>query len=303
MIEVDRNPAGAEAAYLEHLNTSFGRWGGMDRYRWAFERAAGGPVADCMMLREGSEVLAGSAVTYRRARVPGAGERLVGIMTGSWTLPAARGRGCFTRVIEESLAFCRERGAALLLAFVTEDNASCRRLRAAGSVMLPTEYWIAEPEPGAFTPSSPPADEDAAVQPTGAELLWRLHEARPGAGLRFTYPDAAAYAEQFLERPEPVETLAGPYGKAIVEHAATADRVLAMYPEKEAGGLVRALASRAWAAGRTLIGFTTGGAPAEGFRAAGLAPRPGFLTALAADSELGDGWSGSGASLENGDRM
>lgn len=301
MIEVDRNPVGAEATYVEHLNASFGRWGDMDRYRWAFERAAGAPAADLMILREGATVLAGSAVTYRRARVPGADERLVGIMTGSWTLPPARGRGCFTRVIEESLALCRERGAALLLAFVTEDNASRRRLEAAGCVMFPTEYWIAET---GTLPTRASDAESLAPKPADAEQLWRLHEDRPGEGLGFTYPDAASYAGQFLERPEPVEVLAGPRGTAIVERAAGAERVLALYAEDDAREeLVRALAAHAWSGGRTLVGFTTGGAPAEAYRAAGFSPRAGFLTALPADPALGGAWSRSGVSLENGDRM
>jgi hypothetical protein len=301
MIEVERSAAGAEATYLEGLNASFGRWGGMERYRWAFERAAGGPAADLMMLREGGELLAGSAVTYRRARVPGAGERLVGIMTGSWTLPPARGRGCFTRVIEESLTLCRDRGAALLLAFVTEDNASRRRLEAAGSVMIPTEYWIAEQ----WTVPADPGDAVTleVASPDAGELRG-LHEVLPGEGIRITYPDAAAYAGQFLERPESVEVLTGPHGTAIMERAAGADRILALYGEDGARArLLRALAARTWRDGQTLVGFTTGGAPAEAYRALGLVPRAGYLTALPADALLDDAWSRSGASLENGDRM
>lgn len=294
-MEVDLNPAGGAERYLAHLNTSFGAWGDLVRYRWAFERGAGGPAPDLMVLREGAEVLAGSAVSYRAA-VAG-GERFrVGIMTGSWTLPASRGRGCFTRIIEESLGLCARREAPLLLAFVTEDNASYRRLRDAGSKLLPTCYWVF-PAPASPAPPGPAVREVAPA----LEPLHRAHESRGDPGLRFTYAPEE-YRGQFLARPDATEVLECAHGAAVVERAQTTDRLLALYPRGDGGpALVQALHQRAQAAGRGLFGFSGSAARAQWFAPLGVAPRAGFMTVLAATS--GAQAAFADLALENGDRM
>lgn len=294
-MDVELNPAGAASSYLAHLNTCFGGWGDEGRFRWAFERTAGAPPADLMVLREGGEVLAGSAVSYRAARLgPGAPFR-VGIMTGSWTLPASRGRGCFTRIIHESVELCRKQGAALLLAFVTEDNASYRRLRDAGAVLVPTRYWVF-PAPSSPTGDAGPLRAVAA----DAASLHRPHEERADSGLRFTY-DAEGWRGQFLARPSPVEALESDAGLALVERAATTDRVLALYPSAGSGeALVRALHARAQAGGRGLFAFTGNAERAAWFEPLGAAAKPGFMTVLPA---AGGAPVVEALGLENGDRM
>jgi GNAT superfamily N-acetyltransferase len=141
MLTCERNPAAFAETYLKNLNTAFGSWGNTELYEWVFQRECGSFAPEQLILRdESNEVLAGSGVSYRRLILPNGNAMDVGIMTGSWTLPAARGRGCFTRIIEESRLLCADRGCGLLLAFVTQDNPSRRALERAGSALFPSRY-------------------------------------------------------------------------------------------------------------------------------------------------------------------
>src|SRR4051812_19943519 len=124
MLTIDRNPDGIGSEYLRSLNACFPHWGDETVYNWCFERPVAGLKADQMIIRLNGSVIAGSAVSYRTIRFPHGPTALAGIMTGSWTLPEARGQGCFTRMIEESVSLAASRGCAGLLAFVTEDNPS-----------------------------------------------------------------------------------------------------------------------------------------------------------------------------------
>lgn len=294
-MDIAINPPEVAGPYLAHLNQSFGDWGDEARFRWAFERVASAPRADLMVLAEGGQTLAGSAVTYRLARLGDGTPFRVGIMTGSWTLPAARGRGCFTRVIHESLGLCRQRGATLLLAFVTEDNASYRRLKEAGSTLLETRYWI-------FPPGTPPGTANALrVVPPDASALLRAHDVRATEGLRFSY-DVEGYRGQFLARSLPTEVLESDAGVAVIERAATTDRVLALYPHTGLGPqLAREVKVHANAAGRGLFAFTDTHERARWFEPFGVAAKPGFMTVLAAAEP--DLHRFSRLALENGDRM
>lgn len=295
-IEVTINPRGIVTPYLTHLNACFLGWGDRARYAWVFERSVLGPPADVMLLSIGPDVHAGSAVTYRRASIGEVDLGLVGIMTGSWTLPAARGRGCFTRVISESVSCCRARGAHILLAFVTEDNASYRRLRDAGATLFPTQYWLAP-----ATETAVPATQIHPTVMTASELV-RSHAARPGTGLRFLY-DVEAYRGQFLARPLPVETVESADGVALVERAIDTDRVLAFYPSANGSrALVAALLARAHGRSRALFGFSSDPAHAAAFEAVGIAARRGFVAALSTGDPNALAMVDAVA-LENGDRM
>jgi len=295
-MDVEINPRGLADEYLANLNASFNGWGDAARFRWIFERTAGAPATDLMVLRDGARALAGSAVSYRNAVLANGRHERVGIMTGSWTLPAARGRGCFTRIIEESLELCRRSGAGLLLAFVTEDNASCRRLQAAGAVMVETSYWIVPPSQR----RSPISTTLRLAAGTGTDVLHRAHESRAGGGLRFTY-DLHGYAGQMLQRPLTTQVLESDHGLAIVEHAPGTDRLLALYPVNGQGqALVTEIGSAAHASGRTLFGFTGDAQTAAWFVPFDVAPRRGFMTIMAAS---GAASSQTSLCLENGDRM
>lgn len=300
-MDVTINPADPAGRYLASLNACFPNWGGETAFRWAFGRTVRGPAADVMMLSEGGELLAGSAVSYRTLRTASGQEALIGIMTGSWTLPAARGRGCFTRVIEESVRLVSDKGGGFLLAFVTETNASFRRLEAAGATLYPTTYLVS-------APTEATGAAIACVEHTAADVLaaperwFEAFEARRAAGSRFLYGSAAEWAGQFLGRGGvcSVVELAG-LGFACVEQHGDFDRLQGLAPERPEshGALVEALRTRAAARGRRVFLFESeGGATFEG-----LGSSPGYLTALAAGKVQVDVTGLGPWRLHSGDRM
>lgn len=304
MVELDKNPPGIREQYLAALNDTFGNWGGERQYRWAFERDLGAGPADLMVLRDAGQWLAGSAVNYRRVRDANEHETTVGIMTGSWTLPAARGRGMFTRIITESRNFVAERGGSHLLAFVTHDNASCRRLQAAGSWMLPTHYVFASDA----TPTiESPVQWRPASEAQIAALPGRVESLRRGRA-RFRYLGADAFRSQHLLRANATEVLATDAGDLVVtEDAGFSDRAQLFIPcdetsvEAPLGGLL----ARAQARGRGLFYFSTRDREEKVAAALGLGYKAGFLTVIPATGEgtgeipdaLRSWW------IDSGDRM
>lgn len=296
MLDVEINPEGGEDEYLAGLNRSFGHWGDAGAYAWAFRRRVGALQADLMVLRGETGTVAGSAVSYRRVRHAG-GEFLAGIMTGSWTLPEARGQGAFARAIEESRRLVAGHGGTALLAFVTHDNASRRRLVAAGSAEVPT-FYVASAA-GTPSPAGAPAVHADQAAP---EELFRAHREwqERGEGAYFVYPSAAEWASQFLERALPVECVRAAGCRCLVERAAASDRVLWMDGPDPAGA-VPALLARAVAAGRQLFFFTREALLAEAGAALGMAAKPGSLTVIGAGdggAELPTEWR-----LQGGDRV
>ncbi len=148
MTEIKRNPQNGRAAYINRLNTCFNGWGGNERYEWLFEREVGGLKADIFIFGECPEKsVAGSAISYRKLINRNGETADIGIMTGSWTLPESRGQGYFTKIIEVSRKICCEKGIPYLAAFVMETNASFRRLRDAGSVLIPSYTLFSPVEP------------------------------------------------------------------------------------------------------------------------------------------------------------
>jgi hypothetical protein len=300
-MELEFNPSGAEATYLESLNVCFPGWGSADTFRWAFGRRVGGPATDLMMLRDSGELIAGSAVSYRQLVLPTGRRALVGIMTGSWTLPAARGKGAFTRIIEASVELTRGHGGALLLAFVTETNASFRRLEAAGSTLFPTRY-VSSPaglvlrRAHGFTERQPaPSDFE------------RFESERP-AGAHFAYASAEMWAGQFLERAQRPTLVETSEGAALVETHGDFDRVQALAAreaDRRAGVLAGCL-SRAAARGKRLFLFESQPSRAERWVSElGLEAAKGLLTALPAGEPTAVTPSPDLApwSLDSGDRM
>jgi hypothetical protein len=324
-LELEVNPQGIQGSYLSGLDRSFRDWGGPETYRWAFQRE--GLSADLMVLRRGGRLVAGSAVSYRRVALPAGGRVGAGIMTGSWTLPEARGLGCFTRMIGESLRLAADRGAALLLAFVTRDNPSCRRLLAAGGAGFPSAYLASTDE----TPLPPPAlDPRPVADPeTVARELFEARKQEQAGFSHFDYPAVEIWASQFLNRPGVIEMLSfGGQAWAIVERAPSTDRVHLIAVDRSSGLThslcLAALLRGALDRGRRLFLFTTLPALAEVGRGLGLAAKPGLLTALIAStpplrealgapaeepegsadlSRGGSGWYLGEWDLQGGDRM
>lgn len=139
------NPKNYQEQYIENLNHCFSDWGGQNEYHWTFQRKAGNFESDIIIIKDDEgDVIAGSGVTYRKLRTQDHVEIDIGIMTGSWTLPKARGKGCFSKIINISKELCAQKNVPFLTAFVMENNPSFRRLKDAGSILIPTSHFISK---------------------------------------------------------------------------------------------------------------------------------------------------------------
>ena len=276
------NPKGIESTYIDYLNLSFGHWGDAALYKWCFDRQIGDLKADIMIFKQDEKIIAGSAVTYRKALL-GKSVINVGIMTGSWTVPEARGQGCFTTIIEESLSLASLKGAALLIAFLTESNTSFRRLASAGSSLFPTHYLFSDqntPIPESGHVVSPASD----IQ-KGIETIFENLRKHQDSFVHFTYT-LKEWASQFWERPGEIEFLRiGDIGLAIIEKKGDFDRVLFLSLEEERAftDCIKALLKRALENGQKLFLFTTSAFWKDECLKLGLGRAPGYLTALVAD--------------------
>lgn len=288
MLLVELNPRDAAEQHLSGLQRCFAGWGDQENFRWAFDRRVDGPNADVLLVESDGGVVAGSAVTYRQLRLASGSTVLAGIMTGSWTLPEARGMGCFTRIIEESRAVAAERGAGLLLAFVTGTNPSGRRLRAAGAGDFPTWYCSAEP-----TPAAPRGVwASAVVEPVVPVALPALVRRAAVGHTAVTYGTNAAWAMQFVGRPGGGEVLRldddGNDGFAVVEHSSSSDRLhLLLVADRTARRrALRTLGAAAAADGRQLFCFTSSQDVADDSAAVGMTVQRGSLMALRAEAAV-----------------
>lgn len=257
-----------ERAWLDALNLCFPGWGGADRFAWCFRRVGAGRTPDALTLADRGRTIAGTGLTYRTLALTDGRRVPAAIMTGSWTLPEARGRGAFTRLVEESRAAAAAQGAPILLAFVTEGNASRRRLEAAGAEMLPSFYCRA-----AGAASGAPDLEDLG-EPDPAAF-----RAAPGFA-RFAYGDEE-WRGQFVKRPGGVRVLGvrGSFAALVEEGPDRRVHALAA-PPSGAGGAHAALAADAARAGRATFAFTTRPAFAAELERLGFTIGGGFVTAL-----------------------
>jgi hypothetical protein len=281
-LDIILNPKGIESTYIDYLNLSFGHWGDTALYKWCFDRQIGDLKADIMILKQDEKIIAGSAVTYRKALL-GKSVINVGIMTGSWTLPEARGQGRFTKIIEESLSLASHKGTALLIAFLTESNASFRRLANAGSSLFPTHYLFSDhntPIPESSHVVSPVSDIKK-----GLETIFENLRKRQDGFAHFTYT-LKEWESQFWERPGEMEFLhIGDIGLAIIEKKGDFDRVLFLSLQEEHvfADCIKALLKKALENGQKLFLFTTSLLWKDECLKLGFSRTPGYLTALIAD--------------------
>ena len=192
LVEAD---ATVRTPYLEGLNACFPGWGDGASFDWCFQRTAGAAPADLFVAEEDGRLIAGSAITYRMFRRPNGVLEPVGCMTGSWTLRAARGRGLFQRMIEDSKVQARRRGCRLLIAFASAGKASRPGLLAAGAVPIEAAF-LASPGHGPGAALNP-ADVDA----TAAAFATRGGD--PGS-MAIAY-GPGDWRGQMVDRPHPVE--------------------------------------------------------------------------------------------------
>jgi hypothetical protein len=194
-MDLQINPPDARKT-LSCLNSCFPGWGDERTFKWAYERSMQDqPAPDYLVIMEDGGPIAGSGVNYRQILLPNGASVIAGIMTGSWTLPVARGRGCFTRFIGESIRITRERTGSLLLAFVTEDNSSCRQLCKAGAATFPTSYFTLGPE---HAPDSWKGGWEE-VDSISERLFQRWMGAREGF-VRYGYASLGDWRSQIVDR-------------------------------------------------------------------------------------------------------
>ncbi|WP_224999055.1 hypothetical protein [Cesiribacter sp. SM1] len=224
MENIEINPPNFQSEYIRYINECFNHWGQDKEYDWAFNRKVGNHASDIMIIRnEEDEVIAGSAVTYRKLEKPDGSNIAIGIMTGSWTLPKARGRGCFSKIIQLSKELAGKRDVPYLTAFVTESNASFRRLRDAGSMLLPTSFL--------FSPEEPFADVDIAeisvtdkTEGVIKDIFEKFSQLQKES-VRYTYTPEE-FRQQYIDRPNGSEIIRLGDDYAIVEETYNVVRVL-----------------------------------------------------------------------------
>jgi len=286
MTSVQINPQGIETEYLQALNLCFGNWGDRRQYDWYFKRQTSYPKTDLIGLQINGQLAAGSAVSYRCVALQNDYEIGVGIMTGSWTLPQFRGRGCFTQIIAESLTLTAQKGGALLLAFVTEENASSRQLAKAGAGLFPSYYLFSTaqtPAPREASPLLRLAKREQVVE----TLFDRLKDSSKGYA-RFVYPQARDFCAQFVNRVGPTEVLSdGRDNFGIVEAKANTDRLqLCLAATADEAGIATCLAGflkHALDSGRRLFLYSTRSDVARASAKLGLETKAGYLAVLIAD--------------------
>ena len=276
----------AERCYLESLNLCFPGWGGREMFDWCFSRESAGLRPDLMMLHDdASRVVAGTANSYRRVGLPNGQTMVVGIMTGSWTLPEARGRGAFTRLIEESRELAASRQAGLLLAFYARANGSARPLQAAGAALIPSWYCRSSAERRIDTSGDSSVDDIDACRNDYQDVA---------DAVRLIY-SADEWRDQFLLRPNGVMRVRSESRRwsALVERTPDFDRVLSLTvagsSTPEAGAwadVIVALDARAAAAGRRVFCYTTQPAQASALRERGFEIIDGYMSVLIANEAV-----------------
>jgi GNAT superfamily N-acetyltransferase len=295
-----------EASYLEHLNECFPSWGDQSRFEWAFHRDCGAGVADLLLARFDGELIGGTGVNYRRVMHPSGRESTVGIMSGSWVLPAARGKGCFTRMIEAMTECTAQRRGSLLVAYAFASNPSYRAMQRAGLAVIDTSYLR---DPGEYQPleASTPIETLSVGDRSAAFVSDEINNngdnngdnngANNGDRVRFLYAPAI-WSAQFLHGPNRPAYLELPgESVALVEEADGFLRVQALvvkdrcfYPE-----VMQALFDTAARRHRRLFLFSVDAELTHAAEVAGCERMPGGYFMKIANREALAEWVGCAA--------
>ena len=275
-------------------------------YRWYLQRSFGGEVSDRLILMDGARAVAGCGVVYRQLRTQDGELHRVGVVVAACTLPSARGRGCYARVLQAAADRSAVRGCAALLGFVTADNATGRGLRRLGAAAIPSAYIVSRdrapvPHAGILQLRDAQVADD---WPARAES--RPHAAAAPAG--FHYPDAGAWRSQFVDRPHGVQTLRiGATCRAVIEGVDGTDRLQWLDGDvRERVAAIRAILARARRHRRELFMYSTCPHEAAAARRLGLAAHPGYMMALALPAGHATSvrdWASMSWRVQSGDRM
>ena len=285
-LAVEINPSALEDEYLAGLNRSFGHWGDRDVYAGpSSERWVRAPPTSWSC---GTNTRSSPVPRFLPDRALRGHEFLVGVMTGSWTLPAARGRGAFSQVIDESRRLLAVRGGDALIAFVTHDNASRRRLVAAGCSRFRPGTW-----PRTTRRCRPPMRRWSSRVPRPSTSC-----SAPTAAGRTTAPACPSCTSvRRLGVAVPRAAAAGrASGRGRVPVSRRACASLRQGPLDRRPGSPAALAgllARAVETGRQLFVFTLHVGMAEALDRLGMAAKPGSLTVLDEPSRVKIGSPGT----------
>ncbi len=265
--------------YIELLNFSFGDSWNAELFHWYMQRPFAGRTPDLAVLCLDGKPVSGAAVNYRQLRDPQGRIHNVGVISGAWTHPEARGHGYYTRVMRESANRVATQGCELLLGFVTADNDSSKGMKTAGAWMIPTAYVMSTSVPAGIG-NLPTVTEENSKPAT----LHPLHNVHCSTATGFHYASMDDWTAQILHRPGPVEILRiGDDAVAVIEQTADTDRLQWLSSrEQDKVACLSALAARATAAGRQLFAFCTGPSLDACVAAPGLRAQEGFITCLPA---------------------
>ncbi len=301
------NPAGIDAEVgPQFLTRCFASpWTGA-MYRWYLQRSFAGEPPDRVVLMDGARAVAGCGLVYRQLRTQDGEIHRVSVVVAACTLPGARGRGCYGRVLQAAVERSAARGCAALLGFVTAENATGRGLARLGAAAIPSAYLVSRPR-AALAQAGVLQLRDA--KPTDD---WPVQAAaRAGAAPvpgGFHYPDAGAWRSQMVDRPHGVQALrVGAGCRAVIERVGDTDRLQWLDGAgRERLPVIRALVARACRGGRKFFMYSTCAHEAAAARRLGLTAHPGYLMALALQSGGAStvrDWPGMSWQVQSGDRM
>lgn len=302
------NPEGVDGevgpAFLTRCFAS--RWTEV-MYRWYLQRSFAGEPPDRLILMEGACPVAACGVVYRLLRTADGELPRVGIAVAGCTLPSARGRGCYVRVLKAAVDRSAVRGCAALLGFVKADNASGRPLERWGAAVIPSSYIVSRNRApvtrvGTLQLRDAPVADDWADR---AEA--RVRAVAPRAA-GFHYPDASAWRSQMIDRPHGVHSVRiGATCRALIESVDDTDRLQWLDgDERERLPAIRALVERARRRGRKFFMYSTCPHEVAAARRFGLATYPGYIMALALQARSACAvrdWASLSWRVQSGDRM
>jgi len=303
VIEMEWNPGRLlPDDYIELLNLSFGGTWNRELFHWYMQRPFAGKSPDLAVLCVDGQPVSGAAVNYRQLRDPNVRVHDIGVISGAWTHPKARGHGYYTRVMRECAAHVSSSGCELLLGYVRADNDSSKGKITAGARMIPTAYVTSTAVSGDIAELP-----EVTAETVSAEELHPLHSIHSAASTGYHYATQDDWTAQILKRPGPVETLRiGSDAVAVVEQAGDTNRLQWLGAAEQARvACLSALAARASVAGRQFFAFCTGPVITQLGAVPGLRTQPGFITCLptgtlsaAAENMLAGLWD-----VHSGDRV
>jgi len=275
-------------------------------YRWYLQRAFAGELPDRLVLMNGARAVAAFGVVYRQLRTQDGEMHRVGVAVAGATLPSARGRGYYARVLQAAVERSAARGCAALLGFVTVGNSSGRGLLRLGAIAVPSAYIVSRDRPSHSQIGTLQLHEAKVAEDWPVRAAARRRAAAAPAG--FHYPDTGAWWSQMVNRPHGVHCVRiGASCRAVIESVGDTDRLQWLDGDaRERLAAIRAIVARARCRRRKFFMFSTCPHEAAGARRLGLAAHPGYMLALALQpgyaSTVRD-WTNMSWSVQSGDRM